>query len=99
MQPQELAGWRKKVSASAQSEEFVVDERDERLAPSQWLREATMLGIRDLDLGIDPAAWSASSVLRTRDDGYRRTAGAARGVDRLRARIGCGEERSIGWMR
>ena len=67
MQPKSLQGWRKKVSASAQSEEFVVDERDERLAPPQWLREAAMLGIRDLDLGIDPAAWSSSSVLRTRN--------------------------------
>ena len=39
---------------------------DERLAPPQWLREAAMLGIRDLDLGIDPAAWSADEeVLRT----------------------------------
>ena len=57
--PKSLQGWRKKVSASAQSEEFVVDGRDERLDPPQWLREAAMLGIRDLDLGIDPAAWSA----------------------------------------
>jgi len=55
--PKSLRGWRTKVEASLCCEGFIQD-GDERLTPAEWLREAVMLGVRDLDLGIDPACWS-----------------------------------------
>jgi len=55
--PKSLRGWRQKVKGSSQCEAFLQN-GDEALSPSEWLREAVMLGIRDLDLGIDPLGWS-----------------------------------------
>ena len=55
--PKSLRGWRRKVKASMDCDLFLQD-GDERLSPDEWLREAVMLGIRDLDLGSDPFGWS-----------------------------------------
>ena len=56
LNPKSLRGWRQKVEASLDCEMFL-QAGDEQLSPAEWLREAVMLGIRDLDLGIDPLGW------------------------------------------
>jgi oxygen-independent coproporphyrinogen-3 oxidase len=57
--PRSLKGWRARVDAWSRASEFLPDEHaGERLSAQHWLREASMLGLRDLDLGIDPASWA-----------------------------------------
>ncbi len=56
-----LPGWRESVSAWAKTGDFLAaNANGETLDASQWLREASMLGLRDFDLGIDPQAWANS---------------------------------------
>ena len=55
--PKSLRGWKQKVDQGSQELRFVQDDHDETLTPNQWLREASMLGVRDFDLGIDPEHW------------------------------------------
>ncbi len=59
--PRSLPGWREAVARWSQSSVFFpAGTEGETLDAGQWLREATMLGLRDFDLGIDPQAWARS---------------------------------------
>jgi putative oxygen-independent coproporphyrinogen III oxidase len=56
--PRSLRGWATAVDRWSLNSDFLDDPQSgETLSSAQWLREAAMVGLRDLDLGIDPAAW------------------------------------------
>jgi oxygen-independent coproporphyrinogen-3 oxidase len=58
--PRSVRAWIDQVSSWAQAPGFLdAATQTERLTPERWLREAAMIGLRDLDLGIDPLAWGA----------------------------------------
>ena len=47
--PRSLKGWRTRVDAWSRSSAFLPDDdAGERLSPHRWLREASMVGLRDL---------------------------------------------------
>ena len=61
LNPRSLRGWIESVDRWSSDPRFLGDHPSgETLSSAQWLREAAMVGLRDLDLGIDPAAWSTS---------------------------------------
>jgi oxygen-independent coproporphyrinogen-3 oxidase len=55
--PRSVKGWRAAVEKWSDADEFAPHEE---LSPQSWLREACMVGLRDLHLGIDPQSWAQS---------------------------------------
>ena len=57
--PRSLGAWVDAVEKWSKHTNFLGnDDAGERLEGGQWLREACMVGLRDLQAGIDPEGWS-----------------------------------------